>query len=593
MSVSPIGLLSSLVLLAYPLAAIAQTDLPEVQGSLHHRVDYVIDFNENTKLANWLSYTLQADMLSNEVANCRSVREDDIDNAFSSHDLNSLSPLFEKGHLKPVAHSAYNQDACAAAGMVSNLIPQTPRLNNGLWRLLENHSARMATNLGKIQVITGPIPIWMDTLASGVPIPIGCWKILIGPETPGSFPIECYALPQSPYFDELEQYKISVNSLSALLGYVPVSTLHAAKKWDWVSPYDAREMLDFEMPGFEKWLQSCKQEEGGTLHGLAGIGAYSQLLVKVEDCLKSINNDRNDLLDALRFGFVASKELGQSKKARAFEEEYWAHVESMISESQCPSTIDYQGHTYSTALVRGTCWFTENLQSTQFNNGDAIASHRVEVARYPENAASCVYGFDEKIPRTNERVESAVIVGEEHLKAHGLLYNHHVVMDERNVCPIGWRIAMDEDWIGLGNYGGSADVSLSAGTLSWSEWEHDGLSDLSLLGLGFGGSFQDYDEPTFTGLGKEGVWWISSSKQRSPLLSHFDRNSRELTLNPTLHPTSPRGYLFGAYSIRCVKETFGVTQNFEIEALMNWEAHALYSWNTLQSTFMDRLSKGE
>ena len=578
--------------------SIAQFDLPEAQGEVYHRLDYSIDLNDETRLPNWVCYELRSEMLLKEVENCRKVIHEDIANALSENELNAFAPLFEKGHLKPVAHSAYDQNACEAASLTSNIVPQTAKLNNGLWRSLEKHSTRLAREDSAIQIITGPIPLWIDSLDSGVPVPIGYWKVLVRKATSKGVPVECFVLPQTPEFRDLENYQISLNSLANFLGFMPISTQSAERMWEDVPDQIERTM---EMPLFEVWVQSCREEVGGTLDGLHAVGAFSHLLRKAENLLEEKRDSQTAKEGSLRFkaqnyayASHAANELGFVAKARGYESAHRTLIESIKT---CPSKIEYQGHTYETAVVNGACWFAENLQSLHFANGDTIPIHNIDKehdANSPFTPYRCVYGDLEGVERKKERGFSTALNATEQQKNHGVLYNYSVLKDERDICPTGWRISTWNDWIELGEFQNSNNETLGGLNkldFSTTEWEQTMASDLSVLSLSYGGYYQDFDEPIFKGLNNEGIWWMphkSGVESIPPVLAQIERKTKKLTLNKELIPNSLFGDLNGAYSIRCVSESFN---SFDASlSEIQWEVIRLINTSYLQRYFIDRIS---
>lgn len=77
---------------------------------------------------------------------------------------------------------------------------------------------------------------------------------------------------------------------------------------------------------------------------------------------------------------------------------------------------DVEGNTYRTVKIGEQVWLAENLRSTKFQDGSKIKT-----------------AF---IPKDDEQ----------YLQKYGRLYDWHDVADERNICPVGWRVASDEDW---------------------------------------------------------------------------------------------------------------------------------------------------
>ena len=84
---------------------------------------------------------------------------------------------------------------------------------------------------------------------------------------------------------------------------------------------------------------------------------------------------------------------------------------------QLENTVqDGEGNLYRTVKIGDQEWLAENLRSTQFQDGSPVRSGAI-----PKNAP-------------------------ENLLQYGRLYSWHDVHDERQLCPVGWRVATDEDW---------------------------------------------------------------------------------------------------------------------------------------------------
>lgn len=126
---------------------------------------------------------------------------------------------------------------------------------------------------------------------------------------------------------------------------------------------------------------------------------------------------------------------------------------------------DIDGNVYKTVVIDSLVWFAENLKVTRFQNGDTIpnVSDAAEWAAL-KSPGMCSYRNDPNYDCPN-----------------GKLYNYFVGSDERNPCPVGWRVPSTADLTRLINYydadaNGGAPSSLpnsaggflkSAGTSIW------------------------------------------------------------------------------------------------------------------------------
>lgn len=91
---------------------------------------------------------------------------------------------YDKGHMAPFKDFAWSQEGGEETFVMSNMVPQKPKLNQQAWEDLEEHVREWGCGEEKLTVVTGPlIEEGLSTLKSGLPIPRRFFKILID-ETP-------------------------------------------------------------------------------------------------------------------------------------------------------------------------------------------------------------------------------------------------------------------------------------------------------------------------------------------------------------------------------------------------------------------------
>ena len=126
--------------------------------------------------------------------------------------------------------------------------------------------------------------------------------------------------------------------------------------------------------------------------------------------------------------------------------------------------IRFDGYVYGTVLLGEQCWLAQDLRSTRFANGDVIPSGLDTLAWksagqarmgasavYGEGDARCYSGYDKK-----------ACDEERSLNQWGRLYNAYAVDDHRGLCPTGWRVPSDADWMELEAHLGIAEEELEA-----------------------------------------------------------------------------------------------------------------------------------
>jgi len=162
------------------------------------------------------------------------------------------------------------------------------------------------------------------------------------------------------------------------------------------------------------------------------------------------------------------------------------------------TVTDYDGNVYHVLKTGSQDWLAENLKVTHFSDGSAIdkikGSTAWEETSENERAAYCDY--------KNNEANSAV---------YGRLYNFFAVNDPRGLCPEGWHVASDEEWLSL--TGGTGGDSIAGGILKetglthWKAPNTDAVDSFGFSALPGGFRwFSGY----FEGLKLRGVWWTSS-----------------------------------------------------------------------------------
>lgn len=96
--------------------------------------------------------------------------------------------------------------------------------------------------------------------------------------------------------------------------------------------------------------------------------------------------------------------------------------------------ILYNGYSYQTVQIGDQCWFSENLRTIQFANLEFIPFNLNDAqwasASFP---ACCTYDYDE-------------------IGAAGVLYNYYAVASSLGLCPSGWHVPSDEEFIQLESF---------------------------------------------------------------------------------------------------------------------------------------------
>jgi len=115
--------------------------------------------------------------------------------------------------------------------------------------------------------------------------------------------------------------------------------------------------------------------------------------------------------------------------------------------SQDNTLKDIDGNSYPIVFIGDQEWMAQNLKTTRYNDGTLIAGgledYDWRITSETRIGAIAVYPY-KKIEGIDSEIEM--------IETYGILYNWHAVIDDRGLCPEGWRIPSEEDWQVLSDY---------------------------------------------------------------------------------------------------------------------------------------------
>ena len=161
----------------------------------------------------------------------------------------------------------------------------------------------------------------------------------------------------------------------------------------------------------------------------------------------------------------------------------------------CGDPVSYQGYDYATVLIGEQCWFSENLRCQNYENGDEIPSY-LSGNEWQNTNSGAVAVYDENA--------SSLFA----LETYGRLYNWYAVVDSLGLCPIGWHVPTDGEWMVMTDFLGGPSVVGGKMKTNYG-WGNDGNGTNSSGFSALPGGYRD-DNGGFYSAGSYGVWWSSS-----------------------------------------------------------------------------------
>lgn len=181
---------------------------------------YMLSYNEKYEQANWIAYHLTAEMCDNKgEERTNNFRIDpDVKTRSASPDDYKKSG-YDRGHLCPAGDMGWSEITMSESFFMSNMSPQVPGFNRGIWKNLESNVREWAKQNSEIYVITAGV--LQDSLATigenKVAIPKYYYKIILDVHEP-EYKAIAFVMPNAASKESFFNYAVSIDSVEHLTG---------------------------------------------------------------------------------------------------------------------------------------------------------------------------------------------------------------------------------------------------------------------------------------------------------------------------------------------------------------------------------------
>jgi endonuclease G len=207
-----------LITLLLPFGLMAQ-GLPQkvdIDNQIIEHETYTLSYNETCEQPNWVTYTLKPSDISCNEANRKSYFKTDklVETGSASHSDYSNSG-YDRGHLKPAADESCDQDDMNETFYITNVSPQEPSFNRGIWKKLEENTRNRLSSWDSIVVVTGGILVGdMEVIGKNeVCVPKSFFKVLYL-FNDGVVAVEAYLIPNRKCDEPLSSFITPLSELS-------------------------------------------------------------------------------------------------------------------------------------------------------------------------------------------------------------------------------------------------------------------------------------------------------------------------------------------------------------------------------------------
>ena len=130
----------------------------EIPQQLLRRVGYVVSYNPETHIPNWVAWQLTESHTTGPYK--RKGIEFQEDNEAEGVKVNTFDYSrsgYDRGHMCPSGDNKWDKTAQEQSFLMTNICPQDHNLNVGDWNEMENQCRKWAKRYGQIYIVAGPI----------------------------------------------------------------------------------------------------------------------------------------------------------------------------------------------------------------------------------------------------------------------------------------------------------------------------------------------------------------------------------------------------------------------------------------------------
>jgi len=195
--------------------------IPADSDLLLVRHGYSLGYNNGQRQADWVCYILTAEDLKKKRVrrSAKFFRDPDIaDHPVDPAEYNRTG--YDRGHLAPAADMAHSAETMRESFFMSNISPQVPACNRGIWKRVEDQVRRWALAEGKLCVIAGPVYAVPDRTVTmsgtDIPVPTAFYKVVLDMTPP--MKMIAFVIPNTKAQKHISCFVVSVDTVEQYTG---------------------------------------------------------------------------------------------------------------------------------------------------------------------------------------------------------------------------------------------------------------------------------------------------------------------------------------------------------------------------------------
>ena len=133
--------------------------IPGDADTIVERQGYALGYIERHEQSAWVIYVISKEQVlaKNAERSNYSFRRDPAIPTGSASSSDYTRSGFDRGHLAPAADMAYSEQTMRDSFYMSNISPQRPGFNRGIWKDLESWTRQIVIKEQNTVIVTGPV----------------------------------------------------------------------------------------------------------------------------------------------------------------------------------------------------------------------------------------------------------------------------------------------------------------------------------------------------------------------------------------------------------------------------------------------------
>ncbi|MDA3956859.1 DNA/RNA non-specific endonuclease [Oceanispirochaeta sp.] len=188
--------------------------------AVYQKSFYTLQYNERFEQADWVAYELTQEEIEGHVKRSNRFREDNEIKTGSAALSDYRYSGFDRGHLAPAADMKMSRDSMDDSFLMSNMSPQDPGFNRGIWAFLESCVRSWTSENESLFVVTGPVLTKQEYPVIGtneVAVPESYYKVILDYREP-DFKGIGFLLPNRKGEGRLQDYAVSIDEVEIFTG---------------------------------------------------------------------------------------------------------------------------------------------------------------------------------------------------------------------------------------------------------------------------------------------------------------------------------------------------------------------------------------